>query len=101
MPVGLIDRGAWQTAVVGQGGCPWEQAVKIGRLAIGNLFKEIGERGIWMQAILFGRLDQAIDDGARFRAVGRIGEQPVFPANDHRLDTALAAIVIELQSAIL
>src|SRR5579872_2124714 len=58
---------------------------------------EVGER---IQAVLLGRLDKTIDDGARLGPTSRVGKQPVLATDDKRLNRAFRAIVVEFQASI-
>lgn len=55
---------------------------------------------IRFKPIGLGRLDERVKVGARLRALDCVTEQPVFPARDERSDGVLAAVVIDLQTAV-
>lgn len=60
-----------------------------------------GQIAIGIQAIFLGRFNQAVDDGAGFRAPGHVGEQEVLAAHHKGLDAAFSPVVADLQPAIL
>ena len=55
---------------------------------------------VWMQSVFLGCFHHTIDSRACFRPSRRVGKQPVFTSNNERLDRALAAIVVHLQSSV-
>ena len=56
---------------------------------------------VWIQAVLFRRFNQAVDQAASPRAARRIGKEPVLPAHHKGLNAALGTVVAQLQTAIL
>ena len=80
---------------------PGQQPLKVGGAAVRELLEEIGQIRVGVQAVLFGGFDETINDGARLRAGGGEGEEPVLAANDEGFDAALTPIVIQLQPTIL
>ena len=47
---------------------------------IGQFLKQVGQIGVWFQAIGLTGLDDAVNRGTGFCSFGRSAEQPVLPA---------------------
>ena len=79
---------------------PWQEFVEgdlVMHIDAWQSLEEMCEVEIRYELVLFGGLDDAIEDGAGFCAAGRVGEEPVLAADDEGLDAALGAIVVDLQ----
>ena len=90
--------------------CSWKSGrprqecvqVRLSRFAeSGKLLKKIGKVGEGLQPVLLGRFNNAIDNGTGTCTGRRVGEEPVLAADDERFDGPLAAVVIQLQPAVL
>ena len=70
-------------------------------LQIWRFFENILEILVWIEVVFLCCFDDAENSRARRGARGCVGEQPVFSADDKRLDAALCTIVVDLQPAVL
>ncbi len=64
------------------------------------MLEGIGQVGERIEPVFFGRLDDAVNRRAGRRTLGRVGEQPIIPADHERLDAPFAAVVVEFQAAV-
>ena len=69
-------------------------------LQIRRLCENTLEKLVWIEVVFLSRFDDAESCRARLGARRCVGEQPVFSADDKRLDAALCAVVVDLQPAV-
>src|SRR5690606_13680305 len=67
---------------------------------VGKLLKEVCQVNKGVGPVLLRCLDDAVDYGAGASASGRVGEQPVLPPDDKRLDGAFRPVVVDLEPAV-
>ena len=70
-------------------------------LQIGRLREDELEIPIWVEVVFLRCFNDAESCRARFGTRRCVGEQPVFSADDKRLDASLGTIVVDLQPAVL
>ena len=70
------------------------------KTGVGKLLKEVCQVNKGVEPVLLRCLDDAVDHGAGASASGRVGEQPVLPPDDKRLDGAFRPIVVDLEPAV-
>lgn len=61
---------------------------------VGQLFEQRSEINTWRYIIGFSGFNQAVQHGTGLGTTATIGEQPVFPADNERLNGPLGAVVI-------
>ena len=62
---------------------------RVGQICGIGCFHEPGKISLRVQAIFYGRLDQAEHDSTAGSSLGRVGKQEVLPVNDKRLNASL------------
>ena len=66
----------------------------------GDLGDDVGDIGLWLDAVHLGRLDHRIDRGGTRAAGLGAGEQPVLAADGDGADRALGNIVVDLEPTV-
>lgn len=56
---------------------------------------------MWLETVSFSRLHDAVNDRAGLGSARRITEQEIFSTDNHGLNRALAAVVIDFQPSVL
>ena len=54
----------------------------------------------WVEPVLLGGLDQAVDNGAGSCAFGSVREQPVLSTDDEWLDCSFGAVIVDFETAV-
>ena len=70
-------------------------------LQIRRLCENTLEILVWIEVVFLSRFDDAESSRACLCARRCIGEEPVFSADDERLDASLSKVVVDLQPAVL
>ena len=70
-------------------------------LQVGRLCEYELQILVWIEVVFLSRFDDAESSRARLGARRCVGEQPVFSADDKRLDASLGTVVVDLQPAVL
>ena len=68
---------------------------------VGRLCENILEILVWVEVVFLRRFDDAESGSACLCTRRCVGEQPILPADDERLDAALCTVVVDLQPAVL
>ena len=69
-------------------------------IPVGGVFENIGEIFIGIEAVFLRGFDNTVKNGARFGAAWRVGEKPVLPTDNKRLDTAFGAVIADFEPAV-